>query len=270
MTFDKLADAPWNLVGQGWRFFLINPSSLDITTGGYYHPLELEGTKLSAEYHGVFKGGFSSALVYRYSDSDVGPYDELIFVPGKFTNPVDGKEYLRVSRIYVSSERCVYNGRTNWNVPKHLARFKFTLGPSNSTKIEVFSSNDMDDPPFFSAISRPAPWIPSYPFNSLWSPILVQPPLKPLTEEQKRQITQENPETLASGSPRWASITPLMTGKLRVCRFEPGLDGNEYGDGIGFPKIQPWSWGLEWLPGMKLFFPESEEILPESIINKFD
>jgi hypothetical protein len=58
-----------------------------------------------------------------------------------------------------------------------------------------------------------------------------------------------------------------MTGNMRVCFYEPGLDiddRKEYGDGIGFPKILPWSMGLEWLPGMKLIFPESKEIIPDS------
>lgn len=272
VPFDESAPPPWNLVAQGWWFLQNNPSSLDVTQGGYYHSLELETTRLGSNHdeQGLFKGGLAIAQVYRYLESPVGPYDELIIVPGKYTNPVDAKEYARISRIYVSSERSVYNGRKNWNIPKHLARFRFTLGPSGSTKIEVFSmkGSESESEPFFSAISTPSSWIPSFPFKTSWSIqdlTIVQPPLQPLTEAQRASITEdsENPDTLTVGEQEWSSILCEMSGRMRVCYYEPGLsDGEEYGDGVGYPKIRPWKIGLEWLPGMKMVFPESKKLQP--------
>jgi hypothetical protein len=66
--------------------------------------------------------------------SNPGPYDELMLIPGTYTVPSPSattpfqipKKALRVSRIYVSQRTTTYNGRLNWNIPKHLARFSFS------------------------------------------------------------------------------------------------------------------------------------------------
>jgi hypothetical protein len=137
-------------------------------------------------------------------------------------------------------------------------------------KIEVFSPNVPDDDddesnrPFFSAISKPSSWLPSFPFSTSWSIqdlSLAQPPIQPPTETQMKLIKDENPATLTGGEQEWTTILPEMKGRMRVCYYEPGLEGKEFGDGIGFPKIKPWKLGLEWLPGMKLVFPESKKLL---------
>lgn len=296
--FDEVEEPPWDLVGQGWWFIMTNPASLDLTTGGWYHPLELRSTKLTADHQGEFKGGLAMAQVFRYTDSPVGkshnttrrltmnessagPYDELIIVPGSYTLPGTQKQFARISRIYVSTERSVYNGtcvvqlkkmdhppsirtgRKNWNIPKHLARFKFTPGPSNSTKIEVFAPEPSVADAFFSTISTPAPWFPSFPFRASWIPqdtTLVQPPLPTVADDRILPVEGEDRATLTGGREEWISILCSMSGKMRVVHLEPALDGKEYGDGVGAPKIRPWRLGLEWLPGMKLTFPKGEVV----------
>ena len=53
----------------------------------------------------------------RYSDSPVGPYDELLVTPGKFEYEVEEggkrikKRNTRITRIYVSQKATCYNGR---------------------------------------------------------------------------------------------------------------------------------------------------------------
>ena len=63
--------------------------------------------------------------IYRYKTSPVGPYDELMYIPGFFrTNTVaeDGSEQSilapRITRIYISTDATCIRGRENWNVPK--------------------------------------------------------------------------------------------------------------------------------------------------------
>ena len=63
--------------------------------------------------------------LYRYKTSPVGPYDELMFIPGWFDTKVrDAQGRLRtvqaprITRIYVSTEATCLRGRQNWNVPK--------------------------------------------------------------------------------------------------------------------------------------------------------
>jgi hypothetical protein len=64
--------------------------------------------------------------IIRYTESPVGPYDELVLVPGGFeyeSNELDNqgkrkkKSNLKVSRIYVSQEKTCYNGRkSKWSI----------------------------------------------------------------------------------------------------------------------------------------------------------
>lgn len=66
------------------------------------------------------KGGLGMIQVIRYTDSPVGPYDEMLIVPGYFecdSKDVDKqgkrikKQHVRVSRIYVDSKFTCWNGR---------------------------------------------------------------------------------------------------------------------------------------------------------------
>lgn len=85
-----------------------------------YSPLEAH----SPFSDGKFIGGLANVQVIRYTESPVGPYDELIVVPGKFEYHVDSKledgnlkqvtkQNLRVTRIYVSQEATCWNGRNS-------------------------------------------------------------------------------------------------------------------------------------------------------------
>ena len=52
--------------------------------------------------------------IVRYSDTPVGPYDELLIIPGSYTVPggtQKGKTQLRATRFYVSQRETTYNGR---------------------------------------------------------------------------------------------------------------------------------------------------------------
>ncbi len=77
--------------------------------------------------------------IIRYTESPVGPYDELVLVPGKFeyeSNDLDAqgrrikKSNLKVSRIYVSQEQTCYNGRNSERLysPSPIATIAFCLG----------------------------------------------------------------------------------------------------------------------------------------------
>jgi hypothetical protein len=59
-------------------------------------------------------GGLGMIQVIRYTESPVGPYDELVIVPGGFEWE-DAKKIkkrnVRVTRIYVSQKETCWNGR---------------------------------------------------------------------------------------------------------------------------------------------------------------
>ena len=64
---------------------------------------------------------YTCAIFADYGASPVGPYRELLFIPGaaKF-----GRRLLpTITKIYVSTQASVDNGRANWGIPKELATF---------------------------------------------------------------------------------------------------------------------------------------------------
>lgn len=182
-----------------------------------------------------------------------------MYIPGAFTAPEgDGKPHLRITRIYVSESNTttIYNGRANWNVPKHPARFEFKELSKSETRISVFppsttvdggSNDSTDSTPFFSAVvSKAANFLPSIPFSSKITPVDTTVVLPPLP------TSPSNPALVGTDS--WKSFLSVMKGKVRFIWVKPGeikdADGKpQFGDGVRFPKIKPWSLGMYWLPG---------------------
>ena len=73
--------------------------------------------------------------IIRYTESPVGPYDEMLLVPGFFTydreSPgkdsavtAEQKKNLRITKIYVSQKETCYNGRTRKPAPTSPAAIK--------------------------------------------------------------------------------------------------------------------------------------------------
>ncbi|KAL6170634.1 hypothetical protein ACJQWK_03606 [Exserohilum turcicum] len=121
-----------------------------------------------------------------------------MLVPGNFSfpNPTSSdapklpQKALRISRIYVSQRTTAYNGRLNWNIPKHLARFSFSAPPTApgqspppSLTVQVFAPGTTDGDgtaPFFACTVKPWQWIPALPVNTKYIPLsltVAQPPI---------------------------------------------------------------------------------------------
>jgi hypothetical protein len=105
--------APWHLSGRGYlalykfnREFLKEKAFLDLDEGM------------------TPAGGFGALMIVDYSQSDAGPYSELLFIPGKVH--LEGRCWHRITKIYVSTRVSVLNGRKNWAIPKELAVFRFS------------------------------------------------------------------------------------------------------------------------------------------------
>lgn len=48
----------------------------------------------------------------RYSETPVGPYDEMVLLPGDFGVPGGKGQNMRITRIYVSQKDTCYNGQS--------------------------------------------------------------------------------------------------------------------------------------------------------------
>lgn len=113
---------PWTLKGTIYTFMTYTSSkgarALEENKSWLYAPLELGSSFAS----GKMVGGLGMVQVIRYTESPVGPYDEIVVVPGAFEREqvVAGKNgekktvkksNLKCTRIYVSQERTCWNGR---------------------------------------------------------------------------------------------------------------------------------------------------------------
>lgn len=201
-----------------------------------------------------------------------------MIIPGNFTvpQPTTGrpkipKKALRIARIYVSQRTTTYNGRLNWNIPKHLARFSFSAPPTPkgaspplSLDVKVFPPGSKDGdatPPFFACTLTPWRWMPSIPINTKWVPISmaqVQPPIPEPAghkaavkdvldrEVDAYDIDPKLEESLCVGTDRWCAFD--IEGKVpraRGCWVKMGETGGGVAEGEKyFPQgLRPWSVG---------------------------
>jgi len=108
---------PWTLKGDIYAFiFWTSPSQAkEGLPAMAYSPLE--GQSDFAKDQKAL-GGLSMLQLIRYTDSPVGPYDELILAPGTFgyeKEDENGRRLkgkgVKITRIYVSHKHTCYNGR---------------------------------------------------------------------------------------------------------------------------------------------------------------
>ncbi|KAL2063180.1 hypothetical protein VTL71DRAFT_6252 [Oculimacula yallundae] len=223
-----VALAPWTLKGTIYTFlYYISPSAaseLQDKKSLLYSPLEAN----SSFSKGKLIGGLASVQIIRYTESPVGPYDELILIPGKFEYEVDvedasgevkkeKKQNLRITKIFVSQETTCWNGRNNWNIPKHIAEFEFKSLPDGALRISVFPM-EFSSPgkiktrsksAFFSAVYKPISCAPYFPMSTAAANyvgldlMLVQPPV-PDGKEFGGELV---------GTEEWCSIIPYEWSK---------------------------------------------------------
>lgn len=90
---------------------------------GYWFPRAfiLENGFIPARLVDSFWGGPGVVMLVNYHHSEVGPYQELLFMPGRFR--YQGRRFSSITKIYVSTWASVVNGRHHWAIPKEMANF---------------------------------------------------------------------------------------------------------------------------------------------------
>ncbi|GIZ38210.1 hypothetical protein CKM354_000163300 [Cercospora kikuchii] len=158
--------APWDLKGDIYTFFLLPGLGIPLDNQlpkKAFPPLERQ---FPSAVEGDYKGTLGMVQIVRYTESPVGPYDEMFIVPGYFEYDRDGKKKrgVRVSRIYVSQKYPVWTSRITWNQPKHLARFEWQDRSDGSTSVKIYpfdtrgeglSEDEPSDKPWFQATYSP-------------------------------------------------------------------------------------------------------------------
>lgn len=244
--------APWTCKCETYWLLLTLRSPL---SPAIYAPLEAIHAPIAS--NNAFKGGLGMIQIVRYLDTPVGPYDELLVIPGNFQTPCEiqkGKPRLRIPRIYVSEREAMYNGRRNWNIPKRLANFKFSApavkkdeSPPKELSVSVypFESNE-DGQPFFSATLTPSRWLPAVPFSTNWLPLntyLVQPPLPAGSDK------------VTCGTDEWRGFEVTVHAKrARLAWAQMQQQETQDGQGNYWPTLKPWKLAL-WLEDATLEIP---------------
>ena len=108
LKFYHQAPAPWELHGEG--IILVYKFSKDWVENHGHLPNYLKGK---------FKGGLGYVMLVNYEKSPVGPYHELLIIPGKFRK----SRKQAITKIYVDSEASTQNGRANWGIQKETLPF---------------------------------------------------------------------------------------------------------------------------------------------------
>ncbi|BEJ17121.1 hypothetical protein CspHIS471_0605220 [Cutaneotrichosporon sp. HIS471] len=219
-----LAPAPWRCRASVYTaVFWVSPSQT--TSPGFkeatYAPLERSSPFADA----MPEGGLASIMIIRYHQTPVGAYDEMMLLPGKFGFEVDvngkrtKKSKLRITRIYVSQRNTTWNGRTNWNTPKHLARFDFTENPDGSADCQVYPLAEPSLTPIFQARFVPNHYLPTFPLSTRVSSMVMdmeiaQPPLP-------ESASESTPEMLAAAREQGGDDTSELVGTDKWCSFTP-------------------------------------------------
>ncbi len=126
----KITTAPWQLTGNGYiMLYRFLPGF--IAEQGF----------VAKEMLTSYQGGLSAVMLVNYQDSDVGPYQELLFVPGRFRH--NGQSYYSISKIYVSTMASVVSGQHNWGIPKELAKFAFQQQAQNREQVKVTNDGEL-------------------------------------------------------------------------------------------------------------------------------
>ncbi|KAI0820330.1 hypothetical protein BC628DRAFT_1397743 [Trametes gibbosa] len=259
----KPVPAPWTVKAEAWWFI----TSLGHRTEqgetlpiSYFPTQETQLYKISME-QGAFRGGRGSITLIRYSESPVGPFEELAIAPGEFANPYQKPSH-RVTRAYVSSMKALVSGRHNWGLPRELAQFSFTpsLEYPDATEVRIFpaiSPTEFAPEACFAALIKPVSWLPAIPTNlSHFSRVtLCQPPL---------EATSDSAAPGLVAIPRWHLLDcSESSGRAKPFRCEGLLPPQEeapnpdpqapktattkrMADGVAFPDVEPYSIGIHW------------------------
>ena len=124
---------PWTLTGNGLVLIAHFPEAF-VRQHGFLDEYQQAG----------YRGWVGTVMLVEYESSDVGPYCELLFIPGLFR--LKGRTTFSISKIYVSTQVSVDNGIENWGIPKEQADFNITTQPDGSKTYQVSKAGQ----PFFS------------------------------------------------------------------------------------------------------------------------
>lgn len=145
---------PWHLTGDGYIWLFKFPRGF-VQQSGFLADWQL--TALGSTVGAV--------MLIDYRQSDVGPYRELLFMPGRMR--LAGRSFFSISKIYVSTQDSVANGIENWGIPKQLAAVERVQAADGSERFSAV----LGGREFFNATLEPCGL--RFPFSSALIPLAI-------------------------------------------------------------------------------------------------
>jgi Acetoacetate decarboxylase (ADC) len=158
MKMEKSIPAPWELTGNGYIMLFKFPKSFILEQGF-----------LDERFQAGFYGNVGTIIFADYRTSNAGPYQELLFMPGKVR--YQRHKLHTISKVFVSSQESAENGLSNWGIPKELAAFRLSNEENGLETIKV-SQNGV---PVFDITIKTSQSDLAFPLRTLFRPFpLVQ------------------------------------------------------------------------------------------------
>ena len=175
-----VAPPPWALTGNGYLFL------------GHFPQAFVEKYGFLADYQrAAYDGWIGSVMFVDYHDTPVGPYQELLFIPGFFK--LGKQRTFSISKIYVSTYESVWNGIENWAIPKELADFRVERIDSHHDRLLALHNGQ----PFFDVTIRKGTF--SFPMSTALFPLRI------MQQQANGQLLLTKPS--AKGKAHFGKIT---------------------------------------------------------------
>lgn len=205
---------PWQLRGEGWILPLTGRS-------GWLREQGWLGQRAED-----FAGGPGALMLVDYQQCPIGPYHELLCIPGRFRTPLGLRP--AITRILVSSADSVRQGRLHWAIPKTLGSFR----RCNEAGREIWEISEEGQPLARFELNA---FGPALPVRSPWCPT------------PWRSLAQPDGDT-------WRLVAPTASARVRLGRC------HRWCDGLRFP-APPGTTGLALqVRHLQMCFPPAEPV----------
>lgn len=178
------APAPWTLKGSGLVMIYHFPAAF-VRQYGFLEPYQQQ----------AYQGWIGAVMYIDYQHSNVGPYQELLFIPGIFR--LGGSYAFSISKIWVSTYDSLWNGRKNWGIPKEQAQFSIEQQANGS---RIYKAGTEDRTFFEASVKSRGPQLPFTSRLFPWTRICQQSP---------NGLLLTNPE--AKGKMQLSSLVEIHT-----------------------------------------------------------
>ncbi|GEM_PF-1457380 len=115
---------PWELRGNGFVVF-------------YRFPKEFLNTYslVPNVLRSLFCGGIGAMMLFDYYQTPVGPYSEILFIPGQFA--YENKKYHSITRRLATSRESAAAGYAQWGIPEEKGTVHFIYLDNRYTRIRL-------------------------------------------------------------------------------------------------------------------------------------